>query len=331
VPEPAPAETGAAGEDDRSDMSVTTWPTPSAATSRGPRAGAVDAQESGPGGTDGSPGPGSAWTAGQVARHLGISESTLRTWHRRYGLDPDGAQPGRYRRYRAPDVARLRRMLDLINLGMLASEAARAVQAGGGAPLPPGQDVADLVAAARALDTERCAVVLDGVFARRAVADAWEQVCCPALTAVDAAQRQDPDCIDVEHCLSWALLAALSRIPRPPAVPGAAGVLLACTEGEQHTLPLAALAAALAEHRVPARMLGAATPGASLVRAVREVRPGAVVLWAQRPETADAGALRALGAFPARLAAAGPGWAAGLAPGVRRLSSLREAVTLLAG
>src|SRR6201992_154544 len=50
------------------------------------------------------PPSGTAWPAGQVARSRGISESTLRTWHRRYGLSPHGAQPGRYRRYRPEDV-----------------------------------------------------------------------------------------------------------------------------------------------------------------------------------------------------------------------------------
>lgn len=292
---------------------------------------AVEAVASEP---EGTPSPGAAWTAGQVAQYLGISESTLRTWHRRYGLDPDGARPGHYRRYRAEDVARLRRMLDLIGLGMLPSDAARTVQSGQPGPMSPEQDAADLTAAARALDTERCDAVLDDVLARRGVVGAWDLVCCPALIAVDADQRRDPDCIDVEHCLSWAMLAALNRIPRPPAAPRAASILLACTEDEQHTLPLAALAAALAEHRMPARMLGAATPAPSLLRAVREARPDAVVLWAQRPETADSGAARALSAFPARLVVAGPGWPAGPVPGVRQVAepaTLHEAVTLLAG
>lgn len=275
--------------------------------------------------------PDSAWTAGQVARHLGISESTLRTWHRRYGLDPDGAQPGHYRRYRADDIARLRRMRDLISLGMIASEAARTVQSGEPGPVSPEQDAADLIAAARALDTERCRTLLDGVLARRGVAGAWEFVCCPALLAVDGDQRHDPDCMDVEHALSWALLASLGGLPRPPADPGAPRTVLACTEGEQHTLPLAALAAELATRRAPARVLGAATPTPSLVRAVREIRPDTIVLWAQRPETADPRALRALSACPVRVVIAGPGWPPRPAPGVSRVATLREAITLLAG
>ena len=90
-------------------------------------------------------------------------------------------------------------------------------------------------------------------------------------------------------------------------------------------------AAALAEARVPYRMLGAATPPRSLERAVREAKADAVVLWAQRPQTATSGALRALGRCPARRLVAGPGWDARPAAGAQRLMTLREAVAVLAG
>ena len=278
----------------------------------------------------GSPGE-SAWTAGQVARHLGIAESTLRSWHRRYGIGPQGSEPGRYRRYGEEDVARLRRMLDLIGLGMLASEAARTVQARDPEPVPAERDVADLVGAARLSDTERCRIVLDSVLSRRSVIDAWDEVCRPALIAVDADQRIDPDCMDIEHALSWAVLGALDRLPRPPVSPDAPLVLLACVEAEHHTLPLAALSIALAGHRIPTRMLGAATPTPSLVRAVRVTVPGAVVVWAQRLDTAGPEVVRALRPYSARLHTAGPGWPVQPPPGVRHLGSLREAVDTLAG
>jgi MerR family transcriptional regulator, light-induced transcriptional regulator len=293
----------------------------------GPGETRVESAESEPGDT----GQDGIWTAGQVARHLGISESTLRTWHRRYGLDPDGSKPGHYRKYGAADVARLRRMQELISLGMLASVAAQAVQLDEPDLLLPEQDTADLIAAARALDTDRCALALDGVFARRGVAAGWELICCPALLAVDAFQREDPYRIDVEHCLSWALLAALSRIPRLPTATGAARIMLACTEDEQHTLPLAALSAALAEHRIPTRMLGAATPVRSLVRAIAETRPDIVMLWSQRPETAHADVLRLLDTALVRVVLGGPGWPPGRIGGAQRVATLREAITLLAG
>jgi len=111
----------------------------------------------------------------------------------------------------------------------------------------------------------------------------------------------------------------------------AALILLACTEGEQHTLPLAALSAALAEARVPSRMLGAATPVRSLERAVRETRPEAVVLWAHRAETASPGALRALLRYPVRRLVAGPGWGTRPAAGAERVTTLAGAIAALAG
>lgn len=274
---------------------------------------------------------GSAWTAGQVARDLGIPESTLRSWHRRYGIGPQGSEPGRYRRYLEEDVARLRRMLDLIGLGMLASEAARTVQAGEPGPVPPERDVADLVAAARASGTQRCRIVLDNVLVRRGVVGAWEDVFRQALTIVDADQRDDPDCMDVEHALSWAMLGALHRVPRLPSIPGAPLVVLACVEAEHHTLPLAALAAALAGHHIPVRMLGATTPTQSLVRAVRDTGPAAIVLWSQRPDTAGPQAPRALQPYPVRLHTAGPGWPSPPPAGTRHLTSLSEALQVLAG
>jgi DNA-binding transcriptional MerR regulator len=266
-----------------------------------------------------------------VARHLGIAESTLRSWHRRYGIGPHGSEPGRYRRYSEADVARLRRMLELIKLGMLASDAARTVEAGEPEAVSAERDVADLVTAARASDSERCGAVLDSVTDRRGVVEAWEAVCRPALAIVDADQRDDPDCMDIEHALSWAILGALARVPRPPIAPGTPVVLLACVESEHHTLPLAALAAALATYRIPVRMLGAATPTQSLVRAARDIGPAAVVLWSQRPDTAGLRVIQPLRPYPVRLLTAGPGWPAAGFESIEHLTGLRHALTVLVG
>lgn len=272
-----------------------------------------------------------SWTAGQVARNLGIAESTLRSWHRRYGLGPQGREPGRYRRYSEEDVARLRRMHDLIKMGMLASEAARTVQAGLAEAVSAERDVDDVVAAARTGDSERCRIVLDNVLARRGVVEGWETVCRLAVAVVHAEQRDDPDCMDIEHALSWAILGALHRVPAPPIAPGNGLILLACVESEHHTLPLAALAAALGAHRIPVRMLGAATPTQSLVRAVRDTNPAAVVLWSQRADTAGRDILQLLSSYPVSLFTAGPGWPDGGPDGTQHLTGLSQALAALAG
>ncbi|NKQ52033.1 MerR family transcriptional regulator [Amycolatopsis sp. K13G38] len=274
----------------------------------------------------GEPEPGTVWTAGQVARHLKIAESTLRAWHRRYGVGPDNPQPGRYRRYTADDVIRLRRMRDLIDTGMLPSEAARSIDTEARHGGSPGEDLAETLAAARALDSARCLRLVEQALRRQGVVETWERLCRPALVTIDADQRDDPDCVDTEHALSWAISAALHRVPHPV---GAPVVLLACTSTEQHCLALEALAAALAERGRPARMLGAATPTQSLARAVESSRPADVVLWSQRPDTAHLDAIRSLRHHPVRRITAGPGWPSRRPSGTEHVASLNEALTAL--
>lgn len=118
-------------------------------------------------------------------------------------------------------------------------------------------------------------------------------------------------------------------------------MLLACVPHEQHTLPLEALAAGLAELGVPTLMFGAAVPPEALDQAVRRTGPAAVALWAQARSTADHPlahhvADTAWGVRGARsrtaVLLAGPGWAGRtLGPGMLRPSGLREALSLLRG
>lgn len=275
---------------------------------------------------------GVAWTAGQVARHLRIAESTLRAWHRRYDVGPHPARAGQYRRYTADDIARLRKMRDLIAAGTLPSEAARAISmtASNTRPLP--QVLSDVLAATQELDNARCLALLVNALADVGVVDLWERVCRPALTAVDGGHQAEAcaeEAVDAEHVLSWAITAALHQVPRPPAKATTPAVLLACVATEQHTLGLEALAAALAERRIPVCMLGAAAPMRSLVHAAMIAAPAAVVLWAQRPETARSDAIRALRPFPLRRITAGPGWPRRRLAGAEHVGDLSSAITLL--
>jgi hypothetical protein len=108
-------------------------------------------------------------------------------------------------------------------------------------------------------------------------------------------------------------------------------VLLAAADEEQHTLPLEALAAALAEAGIPSRMLGARVPLEALTETVARTGPRAVVIWSQLPPTGNPAQLAQVLAAPHRpllVAAAGPGWSkAELPPDALLLSSLTEAVT----
>jgi hypothetical protein len=87
-------------------------------------------------------------------------------------------------------------------------------------------------------------------------------------------------------------------------------VLLASAERDRHSLPLYALAAALAERGIESRLLGSDLPYAALAAAVRRTGPAVVFLWSQVPATGDPAVLPDL--FPrrpgARLILGGPGW-----------------------
>ncbi|WP_344042046.1 MerR family transcriptional regulator, partial [Saccharothrix xinjiangensis] len=81
---------------------------------------------------------GSGLTPGALAGMLGISPTTLRTWHRRYGLGPTARTSGNHRRYGPRDVERLRRMVALTAQGLAPAAAARAAL--GGPPPSPAAD-----------------------------------------------------------------------------------------------------------------------------------------------------------------------------------------------
>ncbi|MFG3343888.1 MerR family transcriptional regulator [Streptomyces sp. NPDC048018] len=340
-------------------------------------------------------------TTGAVARRLGVSPTTVRSWDQRYGIGPAVRGDGRHRRWSPADVAMLEEMCRLTSSGVPPAEAARAAQrvragaeAGGapaarpavpappvepvepaepegpadpaeglpapadGAPrkgrrsgpasgLPLGdvrQECRGLARAAVRLDGPSMDRILQEVLAQHGLVTAWEEVMAPTLHAVGRKwESSDDRYVEVEHLLSWHVSTALRRavVAAPSAVsPGAAPVVLACVPAEQHTLPLEALAAGLAERGLPTRMFGAAVPAEALDAAVRRLGPAAVALWSQARSTANHALARhvagtAFGVRGARTAPlvllAGPGWLGGRpGPGMVRPAGLREAVDVIA-
>ena len=91
----------------------------------------------------------------RVARMLGISPTTLRTWDRRYGLGPSTRQEGKHRRYNDDDLARLKRMLELTGSGVSPTSSLGSglpsCAATGGAAMAQAADAASTAAATNAL------------------------------------------------------------------------------------------------------------------------------------------------------------------------------------
>lgn len=252
-------------------------------------------------------------SVGAAAGRLGVAPATVRSWERRYGLGPGGRSDGGHRRYTEADLSRLLLMQELVNRGQTPAAAARAVlseQPGlsqalvhsggstatrtappartprhGGGPggrvlAVPGAspEVRGLARAASRLDADAATGQLGDLLVSRGAIRTWNEVLRPVLVSIGV--RWVRAGVDVEHVLSEAVMDALRAyrafLPRP--VPGRP-VLLACAPEEQHTLPLHALAAALAEQRVPLRLLGGRVPVTAVATAARRTSAGAVFLW----------------------------------------------------
>ncbi|TDB69765.1 MerR family transcriptional regulator [Micromonospora sp. KC723] len=295
---------------------------------------------------------GEALSAGTVARRLGVAVTTLRTWHQRYGLGPSQHVPGHHRRYTSADLARLEIMRRLTAEGVAPAEAARwanqgpAVDFGGEPRLRAARDgggqtigVGRAGPAARGL--ARAAVRLDSVAISEAIEQAlerdgviatWDGLLRPVLAGIGERHAATAGLIEVEHLMSRCVSEAFAAVARAGKATGPPRILLSCADEEQHTLPLEALAAALAEAGVAYRALGARVPVAALVEAVNRTGPAAAVIWSHTAATADPGQLSTLLAAPRRpllVLAAGPGWRAETLPvGVVRPVGLTEAVSL---
>jgi hypothetical protein len=273
--------------------------------------------------------------------------------------------PGQHRRYTPEDMDRLQVMRRLTAQGVAPSEAAawaRRVpvpldtstpvpvtdfvwpridvqmqngRQGGGHPTPPGRappPPRGLARAAMRLDGPAQRDILEMTVANLGVVGAWEQVIMPVLVGIGERYESTRRFIEVEHLISRSVTEVLGSVGRPSSdqVPR---VLLAAADEEQHTLPLEALAAALAQAGVATRLLGARVPPEALNNAVTRTGPAAVVLWSQTPSTSDPDQLLRLltgSHVPVLIAAAGPGWQADELPaGVPLLGNLSDAVRMI--
>lgn len=284
------------------------------------------------------------WSVAAVAQRLGVAPSTLRTWDRRYGLGPGEHTAGTHRRYGEKDLERLRLMQRLVLQGVTPADAARHALGApvgpstdtrrhGGRVLPlPGADevVRGLGRAAIALDADHLTAGLIAQLRDHGVVSAWEGVVAPLLVSVGRRWETTGEGVEVEHLVSDCVAAALRGL-RLESPTDERPVLLACAPDDQHTLPLHAVAAGLAERGVSSRLLGASVPGEAMAAAVQRLRPRALFVWSQIRAT---GSLAPLALLPVTRPATlvvlgGPGWPPDLPAEVRFSATLGAALDLL--
>ena len=250
--------------------------------------------------------------------------ATLRSWTQRYGVGPPDHSPGRHRLYSEDDVLMVEQMHQLIGEGASPRSAARAAL---DSVVPARADTDSLLAAAFELDIVSAGRQLEGHLRHYGVVDTWDHLIRPVFSAIEAKQAGGEGCIDVEHALSWAVSRSLQRLPIT-SPDKSASTILACTQGETHTLPLEALRAALGERGHGALMLGADVPPLALIDAIRRTAgPIVVVLWAQTAGITDIAMAKAVVAERAQLMLGGPGWRSARVPRAAiHLDSLQTAL-----
>jgi hypothetical protein len=194
-------------------------------------------------------------------------------------------------------------------------------------------EVRGLARAASRLDADALLGMLGDLLADRGAIATWDGVLRPVLVAAGEHWARTGTGIDVEHILSDTTTEALRahRACQPRPVPGRP-VLIASAPGDEHALPLHVLAAALAQHRVPVRMLGPRVPAPTLTAAVVRTGASAVFVWRQLsadgiPELVALPRLRP----PLLVVVGGPGWDdVELPAAVHRPLDLSAAVRILA-
>jgi len=283
-----------------------------------------------------------------VSDQLGIAQATLRTWERRYALGPTLRTAGGHRRYTAHDIERVDYMRRLLKRGVTPREAARvahdldtdevaALVAGdqrGDAQLSPRQTVDAILTAATEINTSRLTSLFGGVLRRDGVIAAWNSVLAPALIRIG--EQWSNGTIDVvcEHVASERLVGELRLYSRAQSAPlSRSGIMLASAEDDQHSLPIFALEAALAERGTGCHVLGARLPWNSVAVLAERTEPDAIFVWATLERRPDRALTDAVAAIPAgtRLVLGGPGWGSLAVPRATCVSGLADAVDCLLG
>jgi DNA-binding transcriptional MerR regulator len=265
-----------------------------------------------------------SYTVAAVARRIGVAQSTLRTWDRRYGLGPSSHSSGTHRRYSPIDLVVLINMRRLITSGVAPRDAA-VIAKNADQEIKVSelrvevrdqiQLVESIIRAAFQLDSEYIFKILRQDLSENGVIQCWQSVIVPVLIEVGLRWEKTGEGIEVEHLLTE-IIKTLFTVSSPGAgieefkAKNSRPVLLACVGEEVHSLALHALAAALAEREISSTFLGPRTPLAAICNLVNKSAPPALFLWAQLRINGDVKFFQDLPKVrPApKVILGGPGW-----------------------
>lgn len=286
------------------------------------------------------------YTIKHAAQLVGVSESTLRAWERRYGVGAEHRTEAGYRLYDEEAVRTLTLMNSLVLDGWSLPAAAEEVLRRRTSPTPAadltGHDLTEdtgedhpLVRVAETLDTAALTAALDAGFARgsfESVVDTW---LLPGLREVGSAWQSGRISVAGEHMVAAGvgrrLSAAYDAAGTNPSGPRA---VIGLPSGARHDLGLLAFATAMRRMGIRTTYLGADVPVEDWAAVVESQSADCVVLAA--PMEADAGAAaQTVAAVHARrpqalLAIGGSAQDLVVAPGLRLGHQIGAAAQMLA-
>ena len=183
---------------------------------------------------------------GELAKRAGVSPELLRAWERRYGLLAPARSDGGFRLYAVEDVARIRRMRELIDGGVSAAEAA-AIAGGAlpaGAPAAgttvPAELTEALSTALYALDETAAHATIDRILAAVTLETFVADVVLPILRDVGERWARKATTVGHEHFATTVLRGRLLGLARGWDHGSGPRVALACLPGELHDVGLVA-------------------------------------------------------------------------------------------
>ncbi|WP_235734524.1 MerR family transcriptional regulator [Nocardioides alcanivorans] len=236
------------------------------------------------------------YTIKHAAELIGVSDSTLRAWERRHGLNLSLRTPAGYRLYDDEAVRMLRLMRDLVRSGWAAREAAEEVnRTAGAAPTASTDDnfldAADgpaLAEVASTFDVAGLNQVLDRHFASASfetVVDGW---LLPALRELGTAWEDGRVSVAGEHMVAHGVIRRLATAY------DAAGdnrsrprVIVGLPPGSRHDLGLLAFATAARRAGLATTYLGADVPIDDWIAAATIPSVGCAVLAVPMAEDSE--------------------------------------------
>jgi MerR family transcriptional regulator, light-induced transcriptional regulator len=230
-------------------------------------------------GLEGEPDIGAGLSIHAVSEILAVPAPTIRSWERRYGVPDTPRSRGGHRRYQTVELTALRMMRDEIARGRRAADAAALVRLGASAMSPNQPFIAAFLEAAHRLDPTALRLVLDQAQDRLGLDEAVAGVLLPAMHQIGLWWQSGRCDVAHEHLATEASRAWLSKLLHlGPAPWHQETIILTCGPRDLHTLGLEAIGVLLADRGWECRLLGARTPGRSLLAAVEATLAAAVVM-----------------------------------------------------